>query len=422
MGAVLPWIGIGNMLASKMEKSNLLLGIITMLLGLANSEQTDDNSQRNSKVLPIFQVVRFPNDICVISGGTKKGTCYTAEECSNKGGTNGGSCASGFGVCCVFSAGCGSVSSENCTYFEVNGANSGDCNARICKCSSDICQMRLDFTNFVISGPSTISTSIGKIVGGSVGATGKEVSQKTTCATDSFSISNAPSVPTICGTLTGDHVYFDTTNDCHDLSFNFGQSAIGTTIPTRAFTIKVSQISCFDSVNRAPPGCTQWYRGNSGTGQLKTFNFDQGIHLANQNQIMCVRRESGNCRICWYTAADTDVQLSGKNTKTAKGVTKPSSCCGYGADGMQTAGVYDCLIIPGALKAADNAEAPSKNCGGGKGLVTVTNEASKTICSKATPFRLEFISDAYELAIANTEGTTAYTTDGAKVQFFQTAC
>ena len=25
------------------------------------------------------------------------------EECSNKGGTNGGSCASGFGVCCVFS-------------------------------------------------------------------------------------------------------------------------------------------------------------------------------------------------------------------------------------------------------------------------------------------------------------------------------
>merc|ERR1711963_817913 len=371
MGAVLPWIGIGNMLASKMEKSNLLLGIITMLLGLANSEQTEENSARNSKVLPIFQVVRFPNDICVISGGTKNGTCYTAEECSNKGGTNGGSCASGFGVCCVFSAGCGSVSSENCTYF---------------------------------------------------GATGKEVSQKTTCATDSFSISNAPSVPTICGTLTGDHVYFDTTNDCHDLSFNFGQSAIGTTIPTRAFTIKVSQISCFDSVNRAPPGCTQWYRGNSGTGQIKTFNFDQGIHLANQNQIMCVRRESGNCRICWYTAADTDVQLSGKNTKTAKGVTKPSSCCGYGADGMQTAGVYDCLIIPGALKAADNAEAPSKNCGGGKGLVTVTNEASKTICSKATPFRLEFISDAYELAIANTEGTTAYTTDGAKVQFFQTAC
>ena len=35
-------------------------------------------------------------------------------------------------------------------------------------------------------------------------------------------------------------VYFDTTNDCHDLNFNFGQNAIGTAIPTRMFTIKVS--------------------------------------------------------------------------------------------------------------------------------------------------------------------------------------
>ena len=26
---------------------------------------------------------------------------YFSEECSNKGGTNGGSCASGFGVCCT---------------------------------------------------------------------------------------------------------------------------------------------------------------------------------------------------------------------------------------------------------------------------------------------------------------------------------
>ena len=34
-------------------------------------------------------------------------------------------------------------------------------------------------------------------------------------------------------------VYFDTTNDCHDLNFNFGQNAIGTAIPTRMFTIKV---------------------------------------------------------------------------------------------------------------------------------------------------------------------------------------
>ena len=41
----------------------------------------------------------FPNDPC--SGGTKNGTCYTQAECSQRGGTNAGSCAGGFGVCCT---------------------------------------------------------------------------------------------------------------------------------------------------------------------------------------------------------------------------------------------------------------------------------------------------------------------------------
>ena len=43
---------------------------------------------------------RFPNAPC--GGSTSKnGTCYTTEECSSKGGTNEGSCASGYGVCCT---------------------------------------------------------------------------------------------------------------------------------------------------------------------------------------------------------------------------------------------------------------------------------------------------------------------------------
>ncbi len=42
----------------------------------------------------------FPNAACSGSG-TKNGTCYTQAECSSLGGTNAGSCASGFGVCCT---------------------------------------------------------------------------------------------------------------------------------------------------------------------------------------------------------------------------------------------------------------------------------------------------------------------------------
>ena len=67
--------------------------------------------------------------------------------------------------------------------------------------------MRLDFTNFVITGPTTITTSIGVSLGGQIDGTngGLAMTQKTTCATDTFSVSNAPSVPVLCGTLTGDH-------------------------------------------------------------------------------------------------------------------------------------------------------------------------------------------------------------------------
>ena len=40
------------------------------------------------------------------------------------GGSVSGSCASGFGVCCLFSMSCGGVTSTNNTYFKVSPRNS----------------------------------------------------------------------------------------------------------------------------------------------------------------------------------------------------------------------------------------------------------------------------------------------------------
>ena len=45
---------------------------------------------------------------------------------------------------------------------------------------------------------------------------------------------------------------------------------------------------------------------------LQTFNFAGGQHLANQRQQICVRRERGQCKICWTTAMDTDFVVSGE--------------------------------------------------------------------------------------------------------------
>ena len=47
----------------------------------------------------VFFSSSFPNDVC--KAGTKNGTCYTQAECTERNGEESGSCASGFGVCCV---------------------------------------------------------------------------------------------------------------------------------------------------------------------------------------------------------------------------------------------------------------------------------------------------------------------------------
>merc|ERR1711971_1009327 len=98
------------------------------------------------KVLPVFQVVKFPNDIC--AGASKNGTCYTAEECSNKGGTSDGTCASGFGVCCVFTLACGGSASENQTYLVQASVTTltSPCKYTICPVATNICRIRFDFT------------------------------------------------------------------------------------------------------------------------------------------------------------------------------------------------------------------------------------------------------------------------------------
>ena len=68
--------------------------------------------------------------------------------------------------------------------------------------------MRLDFGTFAITGPSTDTTTIGKIIGGQVtdGKTaGKAYSSAGRCLTDVFTVSGDVGVPPLCGTLSGEH-------------------------------------------------------------------------------------------------------------------------------------------------------------------------------------------------------------------------
>merc|ERR1719273_2433268 len=99
-----------------------MLTYSTLLLFLSSLAMADHNKTegtRGGKVFSLFSIVQFPNEACTSTSGTySNGTCFTASECSSKGGSAQGNCAAGFGVCCIFSVSAtGSTVSQNCSYI-----------------------------------------------------------------------------------------------------------------------------------------------------------------------------------------------------------------------------------------------------------------------------------------------------------------
>ena len=86
--------------------------------------------------------------------------CVLQAECSSQGGSGSGTCASGFGSCCLFfSDTCGGTISRNRTYIRNPGYSSsystaGTCTWTLAKSQTNICQIRLDFDESSISQPS----------------------------------------------------------------------------------------------------------------------------------------------------------------------------------------------------------------------------------------------------------------------------
>ena len=209
-------------------------------------------------------------------------------------------------------------------------------------------------------------------------------------------------------------VYVDADEGCNDLTFQLGGTGVGTAISNRQWSIKVSQYDC-DYNNLAPEGCTQYFYGSS-SQTVQSFNFDGGQHLADQNQNICVRRERGNCRICWTTQQDTDFQVSGSTAGGPR--TMGTVCGGYGFFGFGSQG-FEYIDIPGARTTMNSAvPAPSRICGRSGGLVTAMGNAAQTVCSQRTPFSLRFISDLYEQAATN-QREAALGDDGFRLTFIQ---
>ena len=183
-------------------------------------------------------------------------------------------------------------------------------------------------------------------------------------------------------------MYVDAATACNDLSFALGDTASGTNLVSRSWSVRVTQFDC-GSENLAPSGCVQYlYGDNSGT--IQSFNYQGTYHLADQRQKICFRREKGNCRMCYsHVSSIADIQVSGGTANKQESET----CCQYkGADGKGTK--YDCLLIPGLSttkgKALNFKGEPNGVCGGGalatKATVVDTTK-QKTLCSKNSNIR-----------------------------------
>jgi len=113
-------------------------------------------TQRDQKSFSLFSVLKWQNSACqAVSDDALQGVCYTKQECDDLGGTEDGNCAAGFGTCCVISLSGtanspGGTVTQNCTFIQNVDYPSAETNTRnyeymITKCSSEICQVRLDF-------------------------------------------------------------------------------------------------------------------------------------------------------------------------------------------------------------------------------------------------------------------------------------
>jgi len=259
----------------------LVVSVILLPCCLA-SQSLAQPRQGDPRFLNLITWVKFDNEECAADTGDN-GTCYTSTECAQYGGVAQGSCAAGFGVCCVLQYNCGSRTNHNSTYFVNNGYPSsfntiGQCSTTIEKTSPNVCQLRLDFDEMEIQQPDPTTHQ---------------------CTSDRFVVTGGAPVPIICGHNTGQHMYIDAGSGNSPVSLTF----ITTGDYERAFKMKVTHVEC-GAVNRAVEGCLQYHTSVSGT--IRSFNFmnAEGLHLSNQEYSVCIRSERGFCGISYTACTD----------------------------------------------------------------------------------------------------------------------
>jgi len=279
-----------------MRSLSILLCLIPLSLGaeIVTREQArqafadDANepvSNREDKFLSVFRIVKFNNENCNATDGND-GVCFTQAECSAKGGVATGSCASSYGVCCVFRANeCGGEVNQLVSYIESPNypapAPTGMCMFNIAKCDAGVCQYKIEFEDVMLSAP-----------------------DQGDCTNDTMLIMNVDPVSSnlipmnLCGVLSGQEIYVTVkaTTVPPKISFNIASDAA-------KWRIKVTQIACKDEDKLAPPGCLTY--ATEEVGEIMSFNNQGGMGelLNNAKFAHCIKYREGFCDIS-FSASD----------------------------------------------------------------------------------------------------------------------
>lgn len=334
------------------------------------------------RAFSLFNVVQFDNNACrststASAGGTRNGTCYTSDECQKKSGVMNGNCASGFGVCCVFTLQDAGNVVQNNTYIQNPGfatayAKTAALTYTVKKVSDDVCFLRLDFETFNIGGPAVTDETAGGV------------------CQDSLTIT-VPGVnpPVICGANAGQHMYLDLTRAAAGeakLAFAFAAAATGL---TRSWDIKVTQLELGNGA-KPPAGCTQYFTGEM--GQIKSFNFDapaaSSVHLASQNYNVCVRQSAGFCCVEYsvcaaansWTLTDTGAGIAAGAAANTKFALQDTSC------------TNDFVEISGSSAVCNGAPIFNRYCG--TMLSSYAGGMNVPICDCSAPFLVNVVTDA----------------------------
>ncbi|XP_076383717.1 uncharacterized protein LOC143260964 [Megalopta genalis] len=229
---------------------------------------------------PISRVLNFfPTPVeeeCLSQDKRRRGVCKNTYECRIQRGKSHGPCALGFGVCCIFTAGCAEEVQNNLTYVISPGFPNlidwpMNCSVAVKKIDRQVSQLRIDFVHFNIGQPNA-RTGV--------------------CDGDIMEIRNGKSVFQMCGWNSGQHLYIDVNEDDQPLTLDI---RLPNSLQPRMWEIRIIQLA-FEQ--RAPSGCLQYFQGANGT--LKTLNYlSNGRFLADQDYLLCIRQERGMCGISY---------------------------------------------------------------------------------------------------------------------------